>query len=43
MNLPKLCTDPRKDLRCFNVVGVGIVQIAAVLISRGDIPVCVNL
>ena len=42
MNLPIQCTDPKNDLRRFSVVGGGIVKIAAVLLSRGEISVCVN-
>ena len=43
LNFSIQCTDPRKDRRRLSVVGGGIVNIAAVLLSNGDIQVCVNL
>ena len=43
MNLPIKCTKPRKDLSRLSVVGGCIVNIASVLLSNGDTPVCVNL
>ena len=43
MNLPIYCKDPGKDRRRFSVVCGGIVKIAAVLLSNGDMPVWVNL